>query len=470
MGKLRGAVIVISMIVLVMAWFNFMTEPNDEEILNRQYEEIVRVGDEYFEKELYQLAAQKYQLAVTYKDELDTWNKMLTAYEDRILEDATDTDSQEAYEQALKEAYERYPEEEDIFEKLLECLELQQEYEDMCTYIQAAIDAGNDDEDLNNRLKSIKYMIEEVSNRNAEYHVYMGEAYQNFVFQTDEGAILLGAGGEKIGKLPDQLQFVKSVSDEMVLYVSGGDVACLVDSNGIIQAKVDPGIEDASGYSENLIALKYEGKYNYYSLHGDLQEEFGSYDAASCFQSGKAVVKEGTEWKLLDATGTVLSTTSFEDIVLSNEGKYINYGVILAEEDGKYHLYDENFSQIGDFECDAVDRVTEDGIIAFEKKGKWGFVDTQGEILLKPTYDEAKSFSNGLAAVKENGNWGFVDTDFECVIVCQYADAYYFNENGYCVIMKNQYQETDETQEENVSDQTQELNEYVLIKRVVNIK
>jgi hypothetical protein len=369
--------------------------------------------------------------------------------------------------EALEEAYERYPEEKDIFNRLLDYLEQQQEYENMCIYMQAAVDAGNDDQDLKKRLKNIKFMTEEIVSRNADYYAYMGEAYQNFVFQSEDGVLLLDAEGEKIQDLPDQLRFAKRVSDDMVIYASGENEVCLVDEEGVIQAKLADGIEDASGYSENLIALKYDGKYNYYSLHGDVQEEFGSYDAASCFQSGKAVVKEGTEWKILDTTGTVISTTDFDDIVISAEGKYINCGVILAREGGKYHLYDQNFSQIGDFECDSIDQVTDDEIIAFEEQGKWGYVNTQGEILLNPVYDDARSFSNGLAAIKENGNWGFADTDFECVIACQYDEAYYFNEYGYCVVKKYAGQVQDE---EYYWEQTQELNGYGLIERVVNIK
>lgn len=42
--------------------------------------------------------------------------------------------------------------------------------------------------------------------------------------------------------------------------------------------------------------------------------------------------------------------------------------------------------------------------------GKVGFVDKQGNMVIKPRFSEvSKGFSEGLAAVVENGKWGFID-------------------------------------------------------------
>lgn len=41
--------------------------------------------------------------------------------------------------------------------------------------------------------------------------------------------------------------------------------------------------------------------------------------------------------------------------------------------------------------------------------GKYGFADDYGNLLVKPQFDNAMSFTWGLAAVKLDGKWGFVD-------------------------------------------------------------
>jgi hypothetical protein len=64
--------------------------------------------------------------------------------------------------------------------------------------------------------------------------------------------------------------------------------------------------------------------------------------------------------------------------------------------------------------------------------------DTQRGVLtytqaIAPQYDDATSFSGSLAAVKKDGKWGYIDTDGNVVIPFQYDVAYAFNE-GYAVV------------------------------------
>lgn len=45
-----------------------------------------------------------------------------------------------------------------------------------------------------------------------------------------------------------------------------------------------------------------------------------------------------------------------------------------------------------------------------------------------PQYEDAQLFCEGLAAVKKDGKWGYIDTDGKVVIPFQYDQAYHFNE------------------------------------------
>ena len=88
------------------------------------------------------------------------------------------------------------------------------------------------------------------------------------------------------------------------------------------------------------------------------------------------------------------------------------------------------------FACDDMDIPTEDGLYAFAKNGLWGFVDSDGKVVIQPTYEAAKSFSNGLAAVRQNGKWGFITPQNELVINYQFADVDYFTDKGTCMIAR----------------------------------
>ncbi|EDP6815232.1 hypothetical protein GL567_06580 [Campylobacter lari] len=39
-----------------------------------------------------------------------------------------------------------------------------------------------------------------------------------------------------------------------------------------------------------------------------------------------------------------------------------------------------------------------------------GFINNKGEIVINPIFDEVESFYNKAAIVQLNGKWGFVDT------------------------------------------------------------
>ena len=76
-----------------------------------------------------------------------------------------------------------------------------------------------------------------------------------------------------------------------------------------------------------------------------------------------------------------------------------------------------------------------EGYAAVKRGTMWGFINKDGEMIIEPMYEDARSFSNGYAAVKMNGKWGFINTQNELKIDYQFTDAKDFNEGG-CVLVK----------------------------------
>ena len=57
---------------------------------------------------------------------------------------------------------------------------------------------------------------------------------------------------------------------------------------------------------------------------------------------------------------------------------------------------------------------------------KFGFVDTNGTVVVPPQYDSVYDFSEGLALVQMNHRYGFIDTTGRVVIPLQWQRAGYF--------------------------------------------
>ncbi|RPJ95592.1 WG repeat-containing protein [Rummeliibacillus sp. TYF005] len=69
-------------------------------------------------------------------------------------------------------------------------------------------------------------------------------------------------------------------------------------------------------------------------------------------------------------------------------------------------------------------------LIAVKINGKWGYMNTQGKLVIPATFQEAHNFSEGLASVKSNEKWGYIDTTGKFVIKAEYEGvAVTFNNN-----------------------------------------
>jgi hypothetical protein len=61
-------------------------------------------------------------------------------------------------------------------------------------------------------------------------------------------------------------------------------------------------------------------------------------------------------------------------------------------------------------------------------RGGWGFISAKGEMVIEPSFAEARAFSEGLAAVRIKSKWGYVDGKGTLAIPRQFDDAFEFRE------------------------------------------
>ena len=102
---------------------------------------------------------------------------------------------------------------------------------------------------------------------------------------------------------------------------------------------------------------------------------------------------------------------------------------VLWLNDKEIHI-NTQYDFIGDFY---------DGLARVEKDGKFGFIDTNNNLVIPLMYDGAISFSEGLAAVKKEAKWGFIDKTGRVVIDFKYHDAWLFNEDLAAVKMNQKW-------------------------------
>lgn len=80
-----------------------------------------------------------------------------------------------------------------------------------------------------------------------------------------------------------------------------------------------------------------------------------------------------------------------------------------------------------------------EGLRSFEENGKFGFVDSLGDIVIKAQYDGVGCFNEGLVSVCLNGKYGFIDKTGAKIIEAKYDYANYFSQGLACVTLNNKF-------------------------------
>ncbi len=393
----------------------------------REYAGLKTEAEESLAEGLYEQAIELYKNTLEYKNSVQTYLTIEDIYEQYYAEEHT-AFVRECYIADMAQAAAEYPEREEFW---LAQIELHQEAEnDSKAYDVAkkAKNSGVDGEKLDTLYQQLLYEVE------LDYKLYteMKTCLNGYITVNDGNQwTVLDESGEACSS---KYQFIGLINDDgMGIYTNDIDTR-LLDDHEVTRARLGMGIEDAGYYTESsgYVPVKIEGKWKYMNTSGEFLP--GEFEEAGCFYNNKAAVKQEDGWYLIDHEGNAVSE-KYTDIKLDLQGNYVQGEVILAKEKDKYHIYDAEFQQIGDFACDDMDICLDNGLIAFKQGEKWGYVDTEGNIVVEPQYEEAKSFSNHMAAVRdENGLWGFINRNYDLVIACEYEDVSYFNQSESCMV------------------------------------
>ena len=399
---------------------------------NKAYREHIAQAEDYMDRELYQKAAMEYEEALLIKDKEQIWTALLEAHELRYQENPNNYDK---YLDAATRAVSAYEKNASFVMSLAKLYVADEDYDAACKCLTKALENGAKDPRIEELMSDVRYAFE------IQWDIYPAiKSYANgyYLAKEEDGWMYVASDGSSSGIT--QLDVAGAMGQDGIYAASYDKKTIIADTEGVIQGKLDFIPQRIGVYAEGLIAIQKDDVYSYYDLLGDKQ--FGNYTNASAYYDGKAAVQENGKWYLIDTTGEKVGKQSYDNIVLNADGSYIKNGVMIAKKDGAYHLYDDSEKMIGSFSCKKIDKCTEDGLIAFSDGKKWGYVNTEGKIIIQPTYKKAKSFSNGFAGVYDGEFWGVINEEQELVIDYAFYDIDYFNDARACMVetAKKQWQ------------------------------
>jgi WG containing repeat len=127
------------------------------------------------------------------------------------------------------------------------------------------------------------------------------------------------------------------------------------------------------------------------------------------------------------ATG-VLRLSDQSWVVPPRPGVMCDIGhAIMSQAGGKRVILSLTGETWIDIDAERVGIILDYGLLTFLKRGKWGLVDTAGQVMVEPQFDEPVYFADrlrGVAWAKRDGNWCAIDRRGRSIpgIACADAD------------------------------------------------
>ena len=181
-------------------------------------------------------------------------------------------------------------------------------------------------------------------------------------------------------------------------------------------------------FSEGL-ALAKQGTH-FYFLDRGFKSVLGPFEGAFAFRDGIARVTFDKSECFIDPKGNVVFENQWEYLESgSSEGR------ICFAENGRYGFVDTRGKVAIPAQYDEAHNFSE-GIAMVTLNCDNYAIDLQGERLFTARFDRCMDFSGGLLAFERGGKWGYMDTSGNCVIPEQFAVANIFR-NGLAPVIIN---------------------------------
>ncbi len=203
--------------------------------------------------------------------------------------------------------------------------------------------------------------------------------------------------------------------------VKSGNKRGFIDKNGVFV--IEPQYTRAGSFQNGLAPVYTEGGFGYINAQNELKIA-ADFAGASDFDRGVARVTIDYKQGLIDTLGNFILRPRFLEISTfdANGLAVVRYGndkVRSGIIDLAGNVRSDGFLSVSPFH---------EGRAAVRFKSGYGFINTSGDVVIKPEYSKVGDFHDGRAMVQSGGQCGYIDAAGTLVVPCIYSKCLDFND------------------------------------------
>ena len=201
----------------------------------------------------------------------------------------------------------------------------------------------------------------------------------------------------------------------------------IIDTSGKIIS--EPVFEEMPVYGDKMFRIKKDGKYGYANMNGVIVIP-PAYEYGVAFSEGKAIVSIGSKVSIIDNTGKVLVESLGPGAGMY---RFFNGLARCRSLDGKYGFLDATGKRVIEPDLDVADDFDNNRAIV-SINNRYGLIDRTGKWIVPNEYDFFYDLGNGYYQTKdENGNTGVVDSVGNVILEPIYQEIFHLQKPYFTV-------------------------------------
>jgi hypothetical protein len=227
-----------------------------------------------------------------------------------------------------------------------------------------------------------------------------------------------------------------------------------------------PIYDDLVSFNDSIWIWSKEYAIGLYYINTKTEKIFNQYQELFPLSENFIRVKANDKYGVINLVGKTILKPEFEKVVF-----YESENIFITSKKDYYSIYypNGNLKVFMNYPLSRFDHYQE-GMALIVHKGKFGFIDKDGLLLISTQYDDARAFKNGIAAVKIGNNWGYINKKEKFIVNPYYEQVRDFSGLTSAVYKNGKWGIVDQNGRETISPQYDEINTLESGNYIVKVK